>query len=222
MSKSKIEIGEYYHIYNRGNNKQDIFFEERDYIRFLFLLLYFQGGDSVYNIGRYVSNYVRHRMFNFNINIEKISKNKKMELLAFALMPNHFHFILKEKEQGGISKYLQRIQNSYTKYINTKNGKIGHLFQGSYQSVHIESNEQLLHLSAYVHRNPREIKKWKDGEDIFPWSSFTDYIKENRWGKLLNTGLLLGQFEEQEEYKNFVDESGTKLFLEEKQMLDFA
>lgn len=218
MPKSKIEIGEYYHIYNRGNNKQDIFFDERDYIRFIFLIIYFQGGDSVYNIGRYVSNYVRHRMF--NIDFEKIYKNKKVELLAFALMPNHFHFILKEKEQGGISKYLQRIQNSYTKYINTKNRKNGHLFQGSYQSVHVASNEQLLHLSAYIHRNPREIKKWKDKEDDFLWSSFTDYVKENRWGKLLSTELLLSQFKKPEEYKGFVDESGTKLFLEEKDMID--
>lgn len=218
MPRSKIEISEYYHIYNRGNNKQNIFFEEKDYIRFLFLILYFQGGDSVYNIGRYVSNYVRHRTF--NIDFEEISKNKKVELLTFALMPNHFHFILKEKEQGGISKYLQRIQNSYTKYINTKNKKNGHLFQGPYQSVHIESNEQLLHLSAYIHRNPREIKKWKGKEDIFPWSSFVDYTKENRWGKLLSTELLLSQFKGPKEYKNFVDESGTKLILEERGMLD--
>jgi len=218
MPKTKIAINEHYHIYNRGNNKQNIFFEERDYIRFLFLILHFQGGDTVYNIGRHVSNYVRHRMF--NIDFGEVSKNKKVELLAFALMPNHFHFILKEKEQGGISKYLQRIQNSYTKYINTKNKKIGHLFQGPYQSVHIASNEQLLHLSAYIHRNPREIKKWKDKEDTFPWSSFIDYVKENRWEKLLSTELLLNQFKKQEEYKNFVDESGTKLCLEEKEMLD--
>lgn len=219
MPRSKIEIDECYHIYNRGNNKQNIFFEERDYIRFIFLILYFQGGDSVYNIGRHVSNYVKHRMF--NIDFEKISKNKKVELLAFALMPNHFHFILKEKEQGGISKYLQRIQNSYTKYINTKNGKIGHLFQGPYQSVHVESNEQLLHLSAYIHRNPREIKRWKDKEVDFPWSSFINYIKENRWGKLLSMELLLGQFKGPKEYKSFVDESGTKLCLEEKEMIDY-
>lgn len=220
MPKTKIVVDEYYHVYNRGNNKQNIFFEERDYIRFLFLILYFQGGDSVYNIGRHVSNYVRHRMF--NIDFEKISKNKKVELLAFALMPNHFHFILKEKEQGGISKYLQRIQNSYTKYINTKNRKNGHLFQGSYQSVHVTSNEQLLHLSAYIHRNSREIKKWKGKEDVFPWSSFTDYIKKNRLGKLLSTELLLSQFKKPEEYKSFTDESGTKLCLEEKEMIDYV
>lgn len=218
MPRTKISINEYYHIYNRGNDKKEIFLEERDRIRFMFLLLYFQGGDTVYNIGRHVSNYVRHSMF--NIDFEKIYKNRKVELLAFAMMPNHFHLILKEKEETGISKYLQRVQNSYTKYINVKKGKTGHLFQWPYQAVHIENNEQLLHLSAYIHRNPREIKKWKDKEHIFPWSSFTDYVTENRWGKLLSTELLLTQFKKPDEYKNFVDESGTKLSLEEEHLID--
>lgn len=219
MPRAKIAVGEYYHIYNRGNNKQEIFADEKDYIRFLFLTLYLQGNNSIYNISRYVSFFVRHRMFNINIKAEGILSDRYVELVSFVFMPNHFHMIVKETKEGGISKYLQRIQNAYTKYINTKNSKIGHLFQGAFQSVHINSNEQLLHLSAYVHRNPRELRKWKNKEHLFQWSSYDDFVKENRWGGLLKPEIILRQFSSSKEYQNFVNTSGTKLTLDEEHLI---
>lgn len=159
----------------------------------------------------------------FNITeeqIHKILKNQYIELVNFILMPNHFHLLVQERQEKGISRYMQRILNSYTKYFNTKYDKSGHLFQGPFQVVHIKNNEQLLHLSAYIHRNAREIKGWKNKEEKYFWSSYQDYIEKNRWGKLLRTDMILEQFSHPEEYKNFVDTSGIKLELDEKLLLE--
>lgn len=179
MRKIKISIGEYYHIYNRENNKQSIFFEERDWIRFLFLIFHFQSSVNFPQVGRLVSNFVKHRVFDIGGDeMKKLLKNRYVELISFALMPNHFHLIVGELKEGGISQYMQRIQNAYTKYFNTKYKKSGHLFQGPFRIVRIEDNEQLLHLSAYIHRNPRETKQWRNKESNYPWSSFQDYVKK--------------------------------------------
>lgn len=211
MRKIKITQGEHYHIFNRGNDKQDIFFEERDWIRFLFLVLYFQSPVSFENLSRPVSSFVKHRVFNINNQItEKIAVNRYVELTGFAFVPNHFHLMVHEKKENGISQYMQRVLNAYTKYFNTKYKKVGHLFQGPFKAVHVESNEQLLHLSAYIHRNPREIKNWKNREHLYPFSSYQDYFQENRWGKLLENKIIMDQFSSGDDYKKFTDSSGTK------------
>jgi len=224
--RKNIIIGEYYHIYNRENSKQNLFFEEKDWARFFFLILYLQSPIPFYNIGRSISYFVRHRrsnmlsnmlnMFNISKNIEDdVIKNRYVELINFCLMPNHFHITAREIKKGGISKYLQRIQIAYTKYLNTKREKSGHLFQGSFRAVHIKDNVQLLHLSAYIHRNPREINQWKNQEQEYPWSSYRDYIKENRWNGLLKREIILGQFSGKKEYQNFVKTSSAKLLPDE-------
>ncbi len=220
MRKIKISPNEYYHIYNRGNHKQDIFISDKDWARFLFLVLYFQSPVTLFNISSIISNFIRHRVFNSSQKTKnKIIENRTVELTAFTFMPNHFHIIVKEISEGGISRYMQRVQDAYTKYFNAKYGKSGHLFQGPFQIVHIKNNEQLLHLSAYIHRNPREIKEWKEKEHQFFWSSFQDYITKNRWGELLKNEIVGGQFSNPKEYKSFVDTSGTKMALDEKHLL---
>ena len=211
MRKIKIIQGEHYHIFNRGNDKQNIFFDDRDWIRFLFLVLYFQSPASFENLSRPVSYFVKHRVFNINNQIiEKMVASRYVELVSFAFVPNHFHLIIHAKEENGISQYMQRILNAYTKYFNAKYKKKGHLFQGPFKAVHIESNEQLLHLSAYIHRNPREIKCWKNREHLYFFSSYQDYFKENRWNNLLKNQIIMDQFSSGGDYKKFTDASGTK------------
>lgn len=221
MRKIQFAIGHYYHIYNRGVNKQSVFLDERDYIRFLFLILALQSEHTIYNASDYVSTFTKHSVFSFSGTIfKKIIDNKAAELVSFVLMPNHFHLILHEIVEGGISRYMQRLQNAYTKYFNTKYKRSGHLFQGPFQAVLIETNEQLLHLSAYIHRNPRELKSWRGKEYKYPWSSLQDFCKENRWSELLSQDIILEQFNNAEEYRNFVDESGTKEENEDELYID--
>ncbi|MEW5907848.1 MAG: transposase [Patescibacteria group bacterium] len=218
--RENISIGEYYHIFNRENHKQNIFHEEKDWARFLFLILYLQSPNNFYNVGRLISNFVKRRNFNVSKDIEKnIIENRYVELINFCLMPNHFHLTVREIKEGGVSKYLQRIQIAYTKYLNTKYEKSGHLFQGAFRSVHIKNNEQLLHLSAYIHRNSRELTKYKNKEASYFWSSYQDYIKQNRWADFLKTEIILSQFSNKKEYENFVETSGTKLLLDDDHLI---
>lgn len=218
MRKITPEVGEYYHVYNRGNNKQTIFFDDWDFGRFVFLLMCLQSSLSFDNIRRLVEPIVRNSVSNTDKSlisekvVNDVSKNQYVDLVSFSLMPNHFHLLLGEKQENGIARYMHKILLAYSKYINTKYEKSGHVFQGPYKIVHIEDNEQLLHLSAYIHRNPRELRKWFDKEQLYPWSSYRDYYTSNRWGKLLNMDIITDQFTNTKEYQEFVEKSGTKEF----------
>ena len=209
MRNIKITPGEYYHIYNRENKRQPIFLDNRDRARFLFLILYFQSPITVHSIGNHITHFLKHRVFELRKTF-KIIASRNIELIMFTLMPNHFHLGLKEIQEGGISRYMQKILNAYTKYFNTKYKTSGHLFQGPYQAVHMENNTQLLHLSAYIHKNPKKIKEWSNKIDQYPWSSYQDYVKKNRWNELLKPEIILEQFNSKINYKKFIKTSTAK------------
>ena len=198
--------GEHYHILNRGNNKQLIFHDDRDRARFLFSLLYFQGSDTFANINRIVSRFARQQTFT----VPQATKEGQVKLVNFCLMSNHFHATVEETSEGGTSAYMQRVLNSYTKYFNTKYDQSGHLFQGPFKAVPVMDNEQLLYLSAYIHRNPREIREWYKRESEYPWSSYQDYTTKNRWGNLLHNEIILSQFKSPDVYAKFLEESVAK------------
>ena len=150
----------------------------------------------------------------FNIAPEMLSKiigARLVVLNAFTIIPNHFHLFVQNKEEKGISRYLQRVQNGYAKYFNAKYKRQGHLFQGAFRAIEVKTNEQLLYLSAYIHRNARGIPEWKNKERIYPWSSYQDCIKKNRWGLLLESGIFLNQFSTSKKYETFVETSTAKL-----------
>jgi len=218
MRLIRITPGEYYHIFNRAVNKQVIFHDTSDYFRFLFLTLYFQSPIIFQQLGRKVKEFVQSRALD-SVEEDEIIKKRRNELVAFCIMPNHFHLIVKELDEGGIAAYMQRVLTSYSKYYNTKYEKSGHVFQGPYQAVHVEDNRQLLHLSAYIHRNPREISKWFNKEEQYPWSSYQDFIGENRWGNLIMLDIIIGQFKDKAEYENFVKTSPAKIKEEELEYL---
>ena len=207
-----IITGQYYHIYNRGNNKQKIFFDKRDYARMLFLILYFQSPAVTFkNIDRHVSYFLKHGVFPVNeLETQKVIKNRAVELVVFTQMPNHLHLLASEVTEGGIADYMQRIGTSFTKYSNKKYDRCGHTFQGPYQYKHIKDDNQLCYTSAYIHRNQRELREWRDKEHLYPWSSFQDYAAKNRWGELLKNDMVMERFKDGQEYKEFVDESGAK------------
>ena len=218
MRNIKIAPGEHYHLFNRAVNKQVIFHDVRDYARFLFLILYFQSEIKFPQIGRIVKEFVKSRAFDTG-DEQEISKNRTVELVAFCIMPNHFHLIVKELEEGGIADYMQRVLTAYSKYYNVKYEKSGHVFQGPYRVVHIENDRQMLYLSAYVHRNPRELKGWLGREGSYPWSSYTDFVERNRWSKLLMPDIILGSFKGPEKYKKYLKTSMAKMIGDEFEYL---
>jgi putative transposase len=210
--------GEYYHLFNRGVQKQIIFNSDKDRLRFLFLLLTFQGKNPIKNITREIKRNTKISPDRTSVALhitpeleKEITENRTVELVSFCLMPNHFHLLITEKEEGGIAKFMQRVETAYTMYFNKRYNKSGHLFQGSYKSVHMEDDTQLMHLSAYVHKNPSELKEWTGQEATYPWSSLQDYLTENRFGDLLTQDIILDRYKNGvDSYKEFIKTSTAK------------
>ena len=118
-------------------------------------------------------------------------------------MSNHYHLLLRQRVDGGISKFMQKLGTGYTMYFNTKYQRSGVLFQGVFKAIHIDEETYLTHLTRYIHLNPLEIKEpdwkekgvknWKESYKFvqnYPWSSFSDYIGHNRFGPILNKEVM--------------------------------
>ncbi len=202
---------EHYHIFNRGAKKEKIFLDDRDKARFIFLVTHFQSPIRSHNVAWYTENFIKKGCFNTKEErVDELLKNKSVELVSFALMPNHFHLLVKNLEEGILSVYMHRILTAYSKYFNSKYNKKGHVFEAPFKAVHIKNNTQLLHLSAYIHKNPKEILEFKNSYNKYPFSSYQDYIGTNRWGNLLSTDIVLKQFKDKSKYKDFVTSSMAK------------
>lgn len=152
-----------------------------------------------------------------------LDTNKKIvDIICYCLMPNHFHFLLRQKRKGGITEFTSKLSNSYTKYINTKNNRVGHLLQGNFKAVHVGTNEQLLHLSRYIHLNSLVSYLVKD-LDSYKWSSYSEYISliDNA---ICDKKIILDQFKSKEEYRQFIldyENYGKQLEKIKHQLIDF-
>lgn len=183
--------GEYYHIFNRGVDKMNIFKNSYHYQRFLKTMLYY----------KILGPKPRFSLFAPTNNLLDTSK-QIVEIICFCLMPNHFHFLIKQLIDGGITEFISKLSNSYTKYFNIKHGRVGPLLQGEFKSVLVESNEQLLHLSRYIHLNPLVSGLVKDLED-YRWSSYLEYIGLSTQ-KICAKEIILNQFKLPKDYQKFV------------------
>ncbi|OGG19315.1 hypothetical protein A3D78_05445 [Candidatus Gottesmanbacteria bacterium RIFCSPHIGHO2_02_FULL_39_14] len=143
--KQYLENG-IYHIYNRGVEKRIIFKDKKDCIVFLhYLKLYLSPVNDLLED--------KTKILRMNRYIRK-NLSSEINLIAFALMPNHIHLIIKQFSLNGIVKLMQRLTTAYVMYFNKKYQRIGSLFQNTYKAVLIEKDEYLLHLSRYIHLNP--------------------------------------------------------------------
>src|SRR5438094_713652 len=126
----------FYHVFNRGVEKRNIFKNAYDYNRLLKTIEYYQYQGPKPKFSRYLEGTL------YKPKLE----NKIVEIIAFCLMPNHFHLLLKQVKEGGITEFMSKLSNSYTKYFNTKYYRIGPLLQGEFKAVRVETDEQLIHL----------------------------------------------------------------------------
>jgi len=181
---------EYYHIYNRGNSKQKIFHDNEDYIRFLNLL--------------YISNsFEKFNIFDIrkSSNVFEIKKDNLLVYIgAYVIMPNHFHLLITQTEDGDISKFMQKLTTAYSMYYNKKYKRTGSLFEGKFKSKHISNDKYLKYLFSYIHLNPIKLiqKDWKekgvnDKNQVllflkdYKYSSYLTFLDENRKeNKILN------------------------------------
>src|SRR3989344_2157363 len=186
-NRKPIEVGEWYHCYNRGVDKRKVFLEERDYDR---LLLHMFLGKRPKPIQLF--NERDHRLVTILRDSEKATGLDIVEIGAYALMPNHVHFLLKEIQEGGTALFMQKVFTGYTMYFNKKYERTGALFAGTFQSKHIVDDRYLKCVVSYIHLNPAELfnpqwKKMKRGLAIlgrkvqqYPYSSLYDFYEHDR------------------------------------------
>jgi len=192
----KFNSGSIAHIYNRGNNKKEIFFDKQDYKAFLFRLGLCLGfTEEELNKEKFIT------MPYSRIRITETNKNT-FKLHAFSLMPNHFHLLIEQVGDIPISKLISKVCASYSKYINNKYNRVGHIFQDCFKAVLIENNPQLMWVSSYIHMNAVKDKFAKHPSEYL-WSSYNDYAKDRNL-LIVNKGLLLSTFENK---KNFIKQT---------------
>lgn len=191
--------GRFYHVYNRGVAKGEIFLDERDYLVFLrFLKEYLLPED--HDDLRILQG----------INPRRIPMNccGMVELHTFCLMPNHFHLLIKLLTVEGMTRFMKALGTNYAMTFNQRYERVGPLFQGVYKSVMIETEAQLLHLSRYIHRNPRKLLARDQPLQGYSYSSYLNYLGMVRqdW---LKTEEILGYFAAKNprgDYERFVNE----------------
>lgn len=189
-----LVTGELYHIFNRGSDKRQIFVQPRDHKRFCQTFYYyqFQGPKPKF------SNFNKESLTTFKF----FPDSKLVEILCYCLMPNHFHFMVRQLKDSGISIFLSQLSNSYTKYFNTKYKRVGPLLQGAFKAVLVETDDQLIHLSRYIHLNPIVAGITKSLEE-YPWSSYKEYTQSGN--VLCSTEEISNFFPSKEKYKEFLD-----------------
>src|SRR3989338_2882879 len=200
MRKVPFVKGEYYHIYNRGVDKRNIFGDQNDLNRFFQSILEFNTIDPIGSI--YENSFVKDELGNETSK----SDDKLVNFIAYCINPNHFHFILEPRTDGGLSEFMKRVSGGYTKYFNNKYERTGSLFQGVFKSVHVSSNEQLLHLSAYVNLN-NEVHQLGNETSKLMKSSMGEYLNETRTNGMCEKDIVLDQFRNSREYEKSARET---------------
>lgn len=204
---------QFYHLFNRGANKQPIFFAEEDYLRFVHDL--YEMNDQNPTIDR--------RMPRGQSSVDSgglsspILREPIIDILAWCLMPNHFHLMVRQSVEGGITRFMRKLCTGYSMYINKKYSHSGHLFQGPFKSVPILGEPQFLHLSRYIHLNPADLIEpgWKERGvsnwgsvmqflDEYRWSSYRDWIGKKNFPSILNLSGIEGIFKDSAAYQQFV------------------
>lgn len=196
-----LVTGEYYHIFNRGVAKLPTFLSDHDYQQAMLGLNYYRFIKPPIKLSRY-------KKLNLQGKAELLAKmsqdgDKLVDIISFVLMPNHFHFLLKQVADNGVARFLSLFTNSYTRYFNTRQNRPGPLFQGAFKAVRIESNAQLLHLSRYIHLNPYVSRIVKKSELLtYPWSSLPSYFSGT--DNVIEPAIILSQFKTSTGYRDFI------------------
>lgn len=217
--RPKIATGEIYHIFNRGVEKRKIFSNQKDYLRFIHDLWEFNDKNAAINTTFYLDPPHYRETFSI-VRGEKPERKRRdllVEILCFALMPNHFHFLLRQLVDGGISLFMKKL-GGYSLYFNQKHNRTGHLLQGRFKAVHIETDAQLMTVTNYIHLNRLELiePKWKEKisnskkarrfleSDRF--SSYLDYIGEKNFPSVTKREFLAEIIGEPKQFKKFTEE----------------
>lgn len=177
--------GYYYHVYNRGDNREPIFLDEQDYSNFIKRVMIVMSIISLPNAGQ--RGALRIRPF----------PKHSFSIIAYCLMPNHFHILIRQNKNIPIGDLMIKVCISYAKYFNHKYQRVGNIFQDTFKAKLVDSDEYLCYLSAYIHNNPIKPLTYK-------YSSISDYVQPSN-ETLCDTEIVLGYFKDKDvHYLDFV------------------
>lgn len=194
MIRPQFVTGEIYHIYNRGVEKRSIVQNDKDRFRFIHDMFAFNDEAPTLNAGyHHTTKTAPHR-----------SRKLLVEILCFCIMPNHYHFLIKQKVDNGITLFMRKFGTGYTNYFNKKYRRVGPLFQGKFKAVLVKQEPHLLYLPHYIHLNPLDLitPKWRTQQipnprkalkflESYRWSSYLDYINISNFPSLTSRNPIL-------------------------------
>ena len=203
MQRGEVITNEVYHIYNRGVDKRRVYMDNSDYSYFIHLLYSFNDSKNSFNTKRSFLSPISHDRGSTSI-MKREKRDLYADIYAFVLMPNHFHLLLRQRVDHGISKFMQKIGTGYTLYFNEKYGRTGSLFQGRYKSVHIAYNNQMYYIPHYIHLNPMSLPEAKKSPLVFlkkyKWSSLPDYLGNKNFSSVTQREHILSLFGTSDHY----------------------
>lgn len=204
----EYEEGGFYHVYSRGVEKRLIFCDQEDYQKFIGLL-------KVYLSKPILQGVTLKDESNRTISPSRALNNyvDEVNLIAYCLMPNHFHLLLQQKTERGMAKLMQSLLTKYVIYFNKKYTRVGGLFQSTYKTVRIKSEEQFTYITKYIHRNPLPsfpTRLHLEGLKDYKYSSYGNYLGlfKQSWMKTEDILSYFSKTNPRNTYQAFVEESG--------------
>jgi putative transposase len=206
LPKRKIPLvnQEIYHVFNRGFNRKKIFLGSDDYQRGLETLAFYQYGNPPFKFS-YFNQRTKSERKELIVSLKKYNK-PTVETMAYCLMPNHFHLLIKQLEDNGIQNTVSKLSGSYANYFNLKKSLKGPVFEGRFKAVRIVSNEQLLHVNRYIHLNPFTNSLVKSMKELlkYPYSSIREYLEQDFPLSICKKDLIIDQFKSIKSYQEFI------------------
>lgn len=193
----------YYHTYNRGVEKRDIFLDDQDYGVFISYLKFYLMPPANTNDPRGPSPRLSPAQ-------QLSNHNSKISLIAYCLMPNHFHLAIKQIDRDSMTNFIRALSTRYSMYFNKRYARVGSLFQGRYKAVLVDNEMQFLYLTKYIHRNPLDLPGYTPNNLLeYPYSSYRNYtgITHQSW---IDPSDVISQYSNKNphnSYQNFVEES---------------
>jgi len=215
LRKDPFITGEYYHLYNRGIDKRIIFKSRKDYERFMMLLYVSNSNEQFFRLDNLINQ--QRKTFNQILILEK--GEPLISIGVWCLMPNHFHLLIKQEIDGGITRFMRKLGVGYSMFFNIKYQRSGSLFGGLFKSKLIgKDDDYMKQLFGYIHINPLDIEfpNWKHDVikatgnmkkflTVYPYSSYLDYIGENRVEKnIINPENFPEYFQNAQSFEDFV------------------
>jgi putative transposase len=195
--------GEYYHVFNRGVEKRQLFLSDSDFERFIESMYLF---NDVYYLHR--PDPVHRISLLSSSEITEFDREQLVDVVAYCLMPNHFHLLIEQRKDGGVSRFLHKLNKGYSRHFNIKNARTGTLYEGSFKAIHVGSESYLRHLPIYIHLNALDLigEQWRERK-VSNWGNAVRFLNNYRWS---SHPAYMGQ----EQYLPIISPETTKRFFD--------